>query len=214
MSISADQFFDLPDSVLYRKFFCHDQFPVAWLDNIADAVAMLSGSQEIMLRSDYPVGCVIDDSVFIHKTAKLPPVCVIQGPTYIGAHAEIRPFAYLRGNVVIGKNCMIGNSTEIKNAILLDHVQVPHFNYVGDSILGNHVHLGAGVILANLRLDQADIKISINGEKIETGRRKFGAILGDYVEIGCNSVLNPGCIIAKNRKFAPLSSLSGYIESK
>lgn len=211
MTIAADQFFELPNEAIYREILYPGESPVKWLDKIDDAVALLAKNNELMPRADYPVGCVIDDSVFIHKTVILPPICVLRGPAYIGAHTEIRPFAYLREHSVIGENCVIGNSTEIKNAILLNHVQVPHFNYVGDSVLGNYSHLGAGVILANLRLDQAEVKLVLNGEKISTGRRKFGTILGDHAEIGCNSVLNPGCVVAKNCKVPSNISLRGYI---
>ncbi len=213
MNITADQFFELPNDILYHELFCGKHSPITWLDNINSAISLLAKNNELMKHKDYPIGSTIDDSVFIHKTVKLPPICVINGPAYIGAYTEIRPFAYIRENVVIGEHCLIGNSTELKNTILLNHVQVPHFNYVGDSILGNHSHLGAGVILANLRLDQANVKVSFFGEKIDTGKRKFGAILGDHVEIGCNSVLNPGCVVAKNNKIRSNISLCGYIDS-
>lgn len=213
MSISANQFFDLPTSDLFKKIFYSNESPVDWLSKIDSAISFLEKNNEPLLRADFPKGCVIDENVFIHKTVKLPPICVIQGPVYIGPYTEIRPFAYIRENVMIGKYCTVGNSTEIKNSILLDHVQVPHFNYIGDSILGNHSHLGAGVIIANLRLDQANIQLVIDGQKFDTGRRKFGAIIGDYAEVGCNSVLNPGCVISKNVKIGSNISLRGFVNS-
>lgn len=211
MNITADQFFELPDDALYREIFHCSDFPVSWLEKIDDAVKFLAENNTLLQPSDYPVGCVIGDSVFIHETVKLPPICVLQGPTYIGEYSEIRPFAYIREHVVTGTHCLIGNSTEIKNAILLNHVQVPHFNYIGDSILGNYSHLGAGVILANLRLDQKEVILSIGDQKIPTNRRKFGSILGDRAEIGCNSVLNPGCVVAKGTKIPSNLNLRGYL---
>jgi NDP-sugar pyrophosphorylase family protein len=138
-------------------------------------------------------------------------MCAIRGPCYIGAETEIRPFAYIRENCIIGERCVIGNSTEIKNSILLNGVQVPHFNYIGDSILGNCAHLGAGVILANLRLDGKSVKIFDGEEAFDTNRRKFGAIVGDCAEVGCNSVLNPGTVLSRGSKIASNVSLGGFI---
>ncbi len=213
MTTVADQFFDIPDNELYNAIFLRDALPSFWLDHIDSAVSWFYHKNSALLdRKDYPQGCIIGDNVFIHASVKLPPICMIEGPCYIGAYTEIRPFAYIRGNVIIGEHCVIGNSSEIKQSILLNHVQVPHFNYVGDSILGNYVHLGAGVIIANLRLDQANVKITLGNKKIDTGRRKFGAIIGDHAEIGCNSVINPGCVIAKNTKIRSLSNIIGFYE--
>ncbi len=123
----------------------------------------------------------------------------------------MRPGAFIRGNAIVGENCVVGNSTELKNVILFNNVQVPHYNYVGDSILGYKSHMGAGSITSNVKSDKSDVVIKYEGDKIATGLRKMGAILGNYVEVGCNSVLNPGTIIGSNTNIYPLSSVRGYI---
>jgi len=147
----------------------------------------------------------VGDNVKIHKSAVILP------PTIIGSNTEIRPNAYLRGNVIIGENCVIGNSTELKECILLNNVQVPHYNYVGNSVLGNFSHMGAGSICSNLKSDGKNVVI--HGDKdYETGLRKVGAILGDFADVGCNCVLNPGTIIGKNSSIYPLTSLRGVIQ--
>ncbi|NLZ71050.1 MAG: UDP-N-acetylglucosamine pyrophosphorylase [Clostridiaceae bacterium] len=155
----------------------------------------------------------IDDNIWIHNSVKIAKTSTIIGPTIIDENTEIRPGAFIRGNVFIGKNCVVGNSTEIKNSLLIEHVEVPHYNYVGDSILAPYSHLGAGSITSNIKADRQNIIINVNGEKIETGLRKIGAILGDHVEIGCNAVLNPGTIIGKNSHVYPLSMVRGYVPS-
>lgn len=149
--------------------------------------------------------------VWIAKSCKLYPNIYIDGPCIIDENTEIRPSAFIRGNVIVGKNCVVGNSTELKNCILFDNVQVPHFNYVGDSILGYKSHIGAGGITSNVKSDKSLVKINVNNEKIETGLKKVGAILGDYVEVGCNSVLNPGTIIGRHSNVYPTSSVRGYV---
>lgn len=152
----------------------------------------------------------IDKDIWINKNATVSNKATIIGPCIIDANAEIRPGAYIRGKTIIGKNCVIGNSCEIKNAIIFDNSQIPHFNYVGDSILGYHSHLGAGVIISNLKSDGSNI--IIRGKcNIETNMRKMGAIIGDNVEIGCNSVINPGTIIGRNTSIYPLNSVRGVI---
>ena len=155
----------------------------------------------------------IDDNIWIHNSVKIAKTSTIIGPTIIDENTEIRPGAFIRGNVFIGKNCVVGNSTEIKNSLLIEHVEVPHYNYVGDSILAPYSHLGAGSITSNIKADRQNIIINVNGEKIETGLRKIGAILGDHVEIGCNAVLNPGTIIGTNSHVYPLSMVRGYVPS-
>jgi NDP-sugar pyrophosphorylase family protein len=150
----------------------------------------------------------INDNIWIHKSAKIDDSAYIIGPAIIDEGANIRHSAFIRENVIIGKNCVVGNSCEIKNSILFDEVQVPHFNYVGDSILGYKSHLGAGVILSNVRSDKKNIVIN---KEYETNLRKVGSFLGDYVEVGCNSVLNPGCIIMNNTSIYPLTSVRGII---
>ena len=138
-----------------------------------------------------------DQDIWIHKTVEVAKTATILGPTIIEANTEIRPGAYIRGNAFIGKNCVIGNSTEIKNSILVESVEVPHYNYVGDSVLAPHSHMGAGSITSNIKADRKNIIIRHDDNNIETNLRKIGAILGDNVEIGCNAVLNPGTIIGK-----------------
>jgi NDP-sugar pyrophosphorylase family protein len=151
-------------------------------------------------------------NVFIKGAPRrLDPCVQIYGPALIGADCEIRHGAFLRENVIIGDHCVVGNSTEIKNAVLFNHVQVPHFNYVGDSVMGYKSHLGAGVKLSNVRLDEGPIFIKYPGAKpIATGRVKFGAIIGDHAQIGCNSVLNPGTVVEKGAFIFPLQCVGGY----
>lgn len=151
------------------------------------------------------------DNVWISKSAKIYPNNYIAGPTIIGANTEVRPGAFIRGNALVGENCVVGNSTELKNVILFNHVQVPHYNYVGDSVLGYKAHMGAGSITSNVKSDKTLVTINCEGEKIPTERKKVGAMLGDYVEVGCNSVLNPGTVIGKNSNVYPLSMVRGYI---
>ena len=150
------------------------------------------------------------DKVWVHKTVKLSDTAYIKGPCIIGKDSEIRHGAFIRGSVLIGESCVIGNSTEIKNSILFDNVQVPHFNYVGDSILGYKVHFGAGAITSNVKSDKS--LISIKGiSEIKTNLRKFGALIGDRTEIGCNTVLNPGTVIGRSCTVYPLSNVRGVI---
>ena len=142
---------------------------------------------------------------------KLPAYATIIGPVWIGARTEIRPGAFIRGNVIVGEGCVLGNACEFKNCLLMDHVQVPHFSYVGDSILGNGAHLGAGAICSNLRLDQQPIVIRTADATYETGLKKFGAILGDRAEVGCNAVLNPGTLLGPRALVSPAIAFSGYL---
>lgn len=148
------------------------------------------------------------DGVLMGSGVTVAPTAVILPPAIIGAGTEIRPGAYLRGNVIIGENCVVGNSTELKNAVLLDHVQVPHYNYVGDSILGNGAHLGAGAICSNLKSDKKDVVIHAEKD-YPTGLRKIGGFVGDGAEIGCGCVLNPGTVVGKSTSVYPLVSLRG-----
>ncbi len=152
-----------------------------------------------------------DENIWIAKTAKIMPTAYIAGPAIIGENAEIRHCAFIRGNAIIGNNAVVGNSTELKNVILFNGVQVPHYNYVGDSILGYKSHMGAGSITSNVKSDKKLVIVK-NGEKtIETGLKKFGAMIGDNVEVGCGSILNPGSVIGKNTNIYPLSSVRGVI---
>lgn len=151
--------------------------------------------------------------VFVHKTVKIASTATLCGPCVIGAGTEIRPGAYIRGSVLVGRDCVIGNSTELKNAILFDSVQVPHYNYVGDSVLGYLSHMGAGAIASNIRSDRKNIVIHGDDEQ-ESGLRKIGTMLGDRVEIGCNSVLCPGSIVGRDAVVYPLSRVRGIIPER
>lgn len=155
----------------------------------------------------------IGEDIWIAKDVKfyIRETNYINGPAIIGHGTEIRPGAFIRGSVIVGDNCVIGNSTELKNVILFDNVQVPHYNYVGDSILGYKAHMGAGSITSNVKSDKINVVVNNQGEKLETGRKKVGAMLGDRVEVGCNSVLNPGTIIGRDSNIYPTSCVRGCI---
>lgn len=155
------------------------------------------------------------DDVWIHKSATVFDSAYIAGPCIIGEDTEVRQCAFVRGSALVGKNCVVGNSTELKNVIIFDNVQVPHYNYVGDSILGYKSHMGAGSITSNVKSDKTLVVVKGYDEysdiNIETGLKKFGAMLGDHVEVGCNSVLNPGSVIGRNTNIYPLSPVRGFI---
>ena len=153
----------------------------------------------------------VDENVYVHKEAKVAKSACIQGPTIICKGAEIRHCAYIRGSVIVGEKSVVGNSTEVKNAIIFNNVQCPHYNYVGDSVLGEFAHTGAGVILSNFKNDGSNVKIRRKDEVVETGLRKFGAILGNHADIGCNSVLFPGTIIGQNTNVYPLTRVRGEV---
>lgn len=153
----------------------------------------------------------IKENVWVSKEAVIADSAFIAGPTIICKGTEIRHCAFIRGSVIVGENCVVGNSTELKNAILFNNVQVPHFNYIGDSILGFKAHFGAGSIVSNVKSDKSNVSVLINGSKTDTGLRKFGVIVADYVEIGCNAVLNPGTIIGRNSNVYPTSMVRGVI---
>ena len=151
------------------------------------------------------------DNIWIAKSAKVAVSASITGPCIIGENTEVRHCAFIRGNALVGNNCVVGNSTELKNVVLVENVQVPHYNYVGDSVLGRFSHMGAGAITSNVKSDKSLVVVKNGDEKIETGLKKFGAVLGDGVEVGCGSVLNPGTIIGKNSNIYPLSSVRGVV---
>ncbi len=153
------------------------------------------------------------ENVWIAKSAKVAPTASITGPCIIGPDTEVRHCAFIRGNALVGAGAVVGNSTELKNVILFNKVQVPHYNYVGDSILGYKSHMGAGSITSNVKSDKTLIAVKNGNEVIHTGLKKMGAILGDYVEIGCGSILNPGSVIGSNTNVYPLSSVRGYVPS-
>lgn len=151
------------------------------------------------------------EGVWVHKTATIFPSAYLGTPCIIGPETEVRHCAFIRGSALVGANCVVGNSVELKNVILFDNVQVPHYNYVGDSILGYKSHMGAGSITSNVKSDKSLVVIHNGDERIETGRKKIGAILGDCVEVGCNSVLNPGTIIGRNSNVYPVSCVRGVV---
>jgi len=155
----------------------------------------------------------IGDDVFIGKGTRIDDGVLIKGPAIIGENCEIRHGAYIRENAIIGDNCVIGNSCEIKHSLLFNGCQVPHFNYVGDSILGHKAHLGAGVVLSNLKVVSGNVILKHDGQAIDTGLRKFGAIIGDHVDIGCNSVLNPGSVIGRNTTMYPCTNWRGIVDA-
>ena len=154
-----------------------------------------------------------EENVWIAKSAKIYPNNYIAGPCIIGERTEVRPGAFIRGNALVGNDCVVGNSTELKNVILFNHVQVPHYNYVGDSILGFYSHMGAGSITSNVKADKTLVHVKGKEVEMDTELKKFGAMLGDHVEIGCNSVLNPGSVIGRNTNVYPVSMVRGVVPS-
>ncbi len=165
---------------------------------------------EKLSKEDYDK---VGDNVWIAKSAKVAPTAYIHGPAIIGENAEIRHCAFIRGNAIVGNNAVVGNSTELKNVILFNNVQVPHYNYVGDSILGYKAHMGAGSITSNVKSDKKLVAIKNGNEMIETNRKKVGAMIGDNVEVGCESVLNPGTVIGRDSNIYPLSSVRGVVKA-
>lgn len=153
----------------------------------------------------------VSPQVWVHRTAVVAPTAYLGAPCIIGAETEVRHGAFIRGSALVGKNCVVGNSVELKNVILFDNVQTPHYNYVGDSILGYKAHMGAGSITSNVKSDKSLVTVRNGDERIETGLKKFGAMLGDYVEVGCNSVLNPGTVIGRHSHIYPLSCVRGAV---
>jgi NDP-sugar pyrophosphorylase family protein len=151
------------------------------------------------------------EDVWVAKSATVYPTATIIGPTIIGEGTEVRPGAFIRGNALVGDGAVVGNSTELKNVILFDGVQVPHYNYVGDSILGYKSHMGAGSITSNVKSDKKNVVVKTQGEQFETGIKKFGAAVGDFVEVGCGTVLNPGSVVGRHTNIYPLSMVRGYI---
>lgn len=154
----------------------------------------------------------LGEMIWVHNSAVISETASITGPCIVGANTEVRHNAFIRGNALIGDKCVVGNSTELKNVILFNNVQVPHYNYVGDSILGHYAHMGAGSITSNVKADQSHVVIKSKDQSISSERKKVGAMLGDHVEIGCNSVLNPGTVIGKHSNVYPLTSVRGVIE--
>lgn len=194
------------EQTIAKKLFKSINFPWEVLPKISSFI--VNFTEEV----DRNIFDVIDGNIFIAKSAKVAKTASLTGPLIIDENAEIRHCAYIRGGVIVGKGAVVGNSTEVKNSILFDFVQVPHFNYIGDSILGYKAHFGAGSITSNVKSDKALIDVNVDGVRIKTGLKKFGAIVSDFVEIGCNSVLNPGTIVGKNTNIYPLSSVRGFVK--
>jgi len=208
-SLKASDFFDLPESLaLFRAFFAADAAPWEWLGQIGPALASHAFAAK---APGVPAGVRLEGPVFLGAGVTLPAHATLIGPAWIGPGTQIRPGAFVRGNVITGEGCVLGNSSEFKNCLLMDGAQVPHFSYVGDSILGNGAHLGAGAICSNLRLDQQPVVIQADGKGYETGLKKFGAILGDQAEVGCNAVLNPGALLGPRALVSPAMAFSGYL---
>ncbi|MCR5282004.1 MAG: UDP-N-acetylglucosamine pyrophosphorylase [Lachnospiraceae bacterium] len=204
MKLTINDLFDLSHS-LAGSYLSQFSYPWDALAGIGDLILQL-GSTLSPEEYDHP-----EETVWIAKDAVRYPNNYIGGPCIIGHETEIRPGAFIRGNALVGNNCVVGNSTELKNVILFDNVQVPHYNYVGDSILGYKAHMGAGSITSNVKSDKKLVIIHNEGESLETGRKKVGALIGDRVEVGCNSVLNPGTVIGRDSNVYPVSCVRGVI---
>ena len=207
--MKAKELFDWPEGLPFGEFFDPEAAPWEWLPVIRTALADFDFSESGGLES-LPPGIDCEGPVFIHREARLPAYATIRGPAWIGPGVEIRPGAFIRGNVIVGAGSVLGNACEYKNCLLMERVETPHYNYVGDSILGNRAHLGAGAICANLRLARDEVVIRIGRERFPTGLRKVGAFLGDGAEAGCNSVLQPGTILGKRAAVISMP-FSGYL---
>lgn len=206
--MKASDFFSLPDSLAsFAAYFPADVAPWEWLKQIGAALAAhnLSGGQAL------PPGIHAEGAIFVHPTAQLPSYATLLGPIWIGPGSKLLPGCFLRGNVIVGARCTVGHNAEIKNSLLMDGVQVPHRPYIGDSILGNRAHLGAGAVLSNLRLDQKAITVRLPTGAFDTDLRKFGAILGDAAEVGCNAVLQPGTLLGPRALVMPTMAFGGYL---
>lgn len=205
MGLKISALYDLKYT-LAENYLKNFTYPWEALGGIKDLIIKLGNSLD---KSEYRQ---VSENVWIHKSAKIAPTAYLGAPLIIGENTEVRHCAFIRGSALIGKNCVVGNSTELKNVILFDGVQVPHYNYIGDSILGYKSHMGAGSITSNVKSDKS--LVVVKGEiQIPTGLKKFGAMLGDFVEVGCNSVLNPGTVIGKNTNVYPLSCVRGVVPS-
>lgn len=202
--MTIDSLYDLEQTIA-ADLFKEQAYPWKVLPFIKDYIMALGS------RLSFDEYDLIDGNVWIAKSAKVAPTAYIHGPAIICKEAEIRHCAFIRGNAVVGEHCVVGNSTELKNVILFNYVQVPHYNYVGDSILGYRSHMGAGSITSNVKSDKTMVSIKCDGKNTQTGLKKVGAFLGDYVEVGCNSVLNPGTVIGRNSNVYPLSSVRGCV---
>ena len=203
MNLNTTGLFDL-SRTLAGDYLARFIYPWQALDGIKDLILALGPA----LGEDYEERA---PQVWVHKTAEIASTAYLGAPCIIGPHTEVRHCAFIRGSALVGAGCVVGNSVELKNVILFDGVQVPHYNYVGDSTLGYKSHMGAGTITSNVKSDKTLVTVRDGEENIETGRKKFGAILGDCVEVGCNSVLNPGTVIGPHSNVYPLSCVRGAV---
>ena len=202
--LTIHELFDLSHS-LAGDFLAGFTYPWEALPHIREEILRLIGT---LPKEEYREAA---PQVWVHSTVTVAPTASLTGPAIIGPNTEIRPGAFIRGSALVGADCVVGNSVERKNVIIFDHVQVPHYNYVGDSILGYGAHMGAGAVTSNIKSDRTLVVVRNGGERFETGLRKMGAVLGDHVEVGCNSVLNPGTVIGPDSRVYPLSSVRGVI---
>lgn len=204
MEIKADALLSLEHTIA-KGLFASVKWPWEVIPDIAEFIVELG---QTLLTEKYDK---IGENIWVAKTATVSQTASLNGPLIVDEGAEIRHCAYIRGSAIIGKGAVVGNSTEIKNSVLFDGANVPHYNYIGDSILGYKAHMGAGSITSNVKSDKSIVKVLYNGDRIDTGLKKFGAIIGDFVEVGCNAVLNPGTIIGRNTSVYPLSSVRGVV---
>ena len=202
-TVSPSRLFDLSHT-LAGEYLARFTYPWEALDGIKELILSLGPALGEGYEERAP-------QVWVHETAKIAPTAFLGAPCIIGPGTEVRHCAFIRGSALVGADCVVGNSVELKNVILFDNVQTPHYNYVGDSILGYRSHMGAGSITSNVKSDKTPVVVKNEGEAIETGRKKFGAILGDSVEVGCNSVLNPGAVIGPRSNVYPVSCVRGVV---
>ncbi|SDA30851.1 transferase hexapeptide (six repeat-containing protein) [Ruminococcus sp. YE71] len=193
------------DHTLAKDYLRKFTYPWEALSGIKDCILELGKTLD---PSEYEQR---EEGVWVHKTAKVFPTAYLGSPCIIGPNTEVRHCAFIRGSALVGADCVVGNSVELKNVILFDHVQTPHYNYVGDSILGYFSHMGAGSITSNVKSDKKNVIVRDGSEKVETGIKKFGAMIGDYVEVGCNAVCNPGTVIGRNSNVYPTSCVRGVV---
>ena len=201
--ITTKELYDL-DHTMAGAYLAKYEYPWQALAGIKELIQELGAK----LGEDYTE---ITPAVWVHKTAKIAPTAYLGAPCIIGAGTEVRHCAFIRGAALVGENCVVGNSVELKNGLLVDNVPVPHYNYVGASILGYKSHMGAGSLTSNVKSDKTLVVVKNGAEQIPTGLKKFGAMLGDHVEVGCNSVLNPGTIVGRNSNIYPTSCVRGVV---
>jgi NDP-sugar pyrophosphorylase family protein len=205
-ALKIKNIFEDLDQTIAKELFEQAEYPWEVLSQIESFILKVGPT---LPKEEYDQ---VKEDVWVAKSAKVAPTAHLGGPLIIGPDTEVRHCAFIRGKALVGAGCVVGNSTELKNVILFNSVQVPHYNYVGDSILGYKSHMGAGSITSNVKSDKTLVTIQAEGEKIETGLKKMGAVLGDFVEVGCNSVLNPGTVIGHHSNVYPLSMVRGFVK--